>query len=191
MKMKTIYLIRHGETEWTLSGQHTGSTDLPLTENGCAQAKALGEFLKTIKFKAVFVSPLKRSVETCALAGLLNRARIDPNLVEWNYGKYEGMKTTEIQKIDPDWTIFTKGAPEGESVEDVGQRADKILLETESIDGNIAIFSHGHFMRVLAARWLKLPPSDGRLFSLATASISLLGYERMAPVILKWNLTSI
>ncbi len=183
-----IFLIRHGETAWTVSGQHTGLTDIPLTERGRVQAAALGEKLKDLPMQKVLLSPLARAIETCKLVHLFERAEIDPDLVEWNYGKYEGLTGAEIYARDPDWSIFTKGAPGGESIEEVKTRADRVLERIASVPGNVALFSSGHFLRVLTARWLGLPASDGRLFLLSTASLSVLGYEGGVPVIIQWNL---
>lgn len=178
--MREIYLCRHGETEWSLSGQHTGTTDLPLTETGKKQAIALGTRLKNIHFSKVICSPKQRAEQTCRLAGL--SPTFDPDLVEWNYGNYEG-KTS--QEIDPHWNLFTDGAPGGESPAQVGARADQILSRYK--DDTLAIFSHGHFSRVLAARWLGLPPSSGALFLLSVASLSILSHEHGRPVIKLWN----
>ena len=184
---RKIYLIRHGETAWTVSKQHTGLTDIPLTEHGRTEAKQLGEKLKHLSFQKILLSPLARAVETCKLANFFQHAEIDPDLVEWNYGDYEGLTHEQIRKQDPNWSIFTKGAPGGESVADVGKRADRVLSKISQISGDVALFSSGHFLRLLAARWLNLPPSEGRLFFLSTASLSILGYERESPVILLWN----
>jgi broad specificity phosphatase PhoE len=185
--MKHLYLVRHGETAWTISGQHTGLTDLPLTEQGSSQAKMLRDVLSSKSFEKVLASPLKRAMQTCQLAGYQSQAQIDPDLVEWNYGNYEGKTHVEIIKENPGWTIFSQGAPGGESVAQIGARADRVLHKISSCTEDVLIFSHGHFLRTLAARWLKLPPSEGKLFLLSTASISILGYEKLLPVVLKWN----
>ena len=184
---KKIYLIRHGETAWTLSGQHTGTTDLPLTHNGEKQAESIGIQLKGISFEKVLCSPLKRATQTCALAQLPCQASTDDDLKEWNYGEYEGLTTPEIWKKNPDWNIFSNGAPNGERVEDVSLRAERIIKQLLSVEGNCAIFSHGHFLRILTARWLELLPREGKHFSLSPGSLSILGYERATPALLLWN----
>ncbi|MBI2743233.1 MAG: histidine phosphatase family protein [Chlamydiales bacterium] len=187
---KRIYLIRHGETEWTQTGQHTGSTaDIPLNENGKREAAALKRHLQPIVFSNIYVSPLKRALETCKLAGFENRAEIDSDLVEWNYGDYEGLTTDEIHQTKPDWELFKDGAPHGETFAQIGARADRFLKKIDECSGDVALFSHGHFLRVLAARFLNLSACEGRSFSLAPASISILGYERKEPVILLWNVS--
>jgi len=186
---KKIFLIRHGETAWTISGQHTGSTDIPLTQKGIEDTKKLGTFLQAQNFAAVFVSPLGRSIETCQHVGLMKKAQVDEDLKEWNYGKYEGLTSKEITETNPTWTIFTEGAPEGESLLDIKTRADRFLKKIEKIEGDIAVFSHGHFSRALGVSWLGLPLSDGRLFALFPASISILGYEKDTKALLLWNQT--
>lgn len=185
-----IYLIRHGETEWTSSGQHTGTTDIPLTEKGKEDAMKLKRELQDVSFQLILSSPMQRAFNTCELAGFAKQARLDPDLVEWNYGEYEGLTTKQIWKNDPHWEIFAQGAPGGESVADVGARATHILAKLKSIHNSVALFSHGHFLRVLAARWLGLPPNEGRLFDLHPASISILGIEHQHHVIAQWNDTS-
>ena len=180
---KTITLIRHGETAWSLSGQHTGRTDIALTENGIEQADALGQRLKKTKFDAVYTSPLKRALETSKIAGF--SAKIDPALMEWDYGQYEGLTRKEIAAKNLAWDLFTQGAPGGESPEDVRRRADKFLHQLPG--GNIAIFSHGHISRVLATSWLLIPTSEARCFLLSTASVSILGFEHQTPAIILWN----
>jgi len=184
-----VFLIRHGETNWTRSGQHTGTTDLSLTEKGKAQALELAQHLKNTPFDSVFVSPLKRALETCNLSGFSSQAVIDPLLVEWDYGEYEGLTTAQIHKINPGWSIFSHGAPGGETPEQVGMRADLVLKKIFTLKGNIALFSSGHFLRVLTARWLQFPPLEGRHFILSTASISILSFERATPALLTWNET--
>ncbi len=186
MKQK-IYLIRHAETEWTVLDKHTGLTDIPLTARGEEQAKALKERLKGHSFARVLVSPLQRAFKTCTLAGFSDKAEVDPDLVEWNYGDYEGKKTADILKTDPTWDIFSSGAPGGESVAAVGQRAKRVLKKIQQIQGDVALFSSGHFLRTLTACYLQLTPAEGRLFLLSPASISILGYEREDPVLLLWN----
>jgi probable phosphoglycerate mutase len=191
VKLPVIYLARHGETAWSLTGQHTGLTDLPLTEHGERNARHLGERLRGIKFAKVFTSPLQRATRTCELAGFKSSAEIDKDLVEWNYGDYEGQRTAEILKQRSGWQLFRDGCPGGESPEQVGVRADRVMNRVRAIQGDVLLFSSGHFLRVLAARWLGLEPAAGRFFTLDTASLSELGYERdlSAPVIRLWNST--
>lgn len=189
MKQK-IYLIRHGETEWTLSDQHTGLTDIPLTPYGEKQALQLKDKLSVHPFGKVLTSPLKRAKRTCELASLLDHAEIEPDLVEWNYGKYEGKKSSDILKENPSWTIFTHGAPGGESIADVDKRARRVIQKIKNVNGDVAIFSSGHILRVLAACWLGMTAAEGRFFQLSTASISKLGYEHDLPVIILWNQVS-
>lgn len=184
---KQIYLIRHGETEWTLSGQHTGLTDLPLTQNGENQGKMLGKRLRKYSFQTVLTSPLQRSVSTCEMTGLLKNAKLDPDLAEWNYGDFEGLTSEEIRKIQPHWTIFSNGAPHGESIADIQARTHRVLTQIQSLHGNVLLFSHGHFLRALAAHWLQLPVQDGRLFALSPASLSVLGFEKNIHVLNLWN----
>jgi broad specificity phosphatase PhoE len=184
-----IYLARHGETSWTLTGQHTGLTDLPLTERGERNARALGERLRGLKFGKVFTSPLQRAARTCELAGFKAVTEVDRGLLEWNYGEYEGRRTAEIHAERPDWQLFRDGCPGGESPEQVGARVDCVLTRVRAIGADVLLFSSGHFLRVLAARWLGLEPAAGRYFLLSTASLSALGYEhhRNQPVIQLWN----
>jgi probable phosphoglycerate mutase len=186
-----IYLARHGETAWSLSGQHTGRTDLPLTERGERNARALGERLRALVFARVFTSPLQRAVRTCELAGFGAMAEIDPDLVEWDYGQYEGRRTAEILAQRPGWQLFRDGCPGGESPDQVGARADHAIARMRALKGNVLIFSSGHFLRVLAARWLGLDAAGGRYLLLSTASLSALGYEHnpAEPVIRLWNET--
>ena len=176
-ELPLIYLARHGETAWTISGQHTGRTDLPLTERGERNATRLADRLKGLAFEKVFCSPLKRVRRTCELAGFGSVAAIDPNLLEWDYGQYEGLRSAEIHATRPDWQLFRDGCPGGESPNDVGARADLVIKRVREINGNVLLFSSGHFLRVLAARWLALPPDGGRYFLLSTASVSALSYE--------------
>jgi probable phosphoglycerate mutase len=187
--LPTVYLARHGETAWSLTGQHTGLTDLPLTEHGERNAGHLGERLRGLTFVKVFTSPLQRAARTCELAGFKAAAEIDQDLVEWNYGAYEGRRTIEIRADRPDWQLFRDGCPGGESPEQVGARADRVISRVRAIAGDVLIFSSGHFLRVLTARWLGLEPAAGRFFALDTASLSELGYEHSlsAPVIRLWN----
>lgn len=182
-----IYLIRHGETEWTKSNQHTGLTDIPLTDKGRSQAIELKEHLKGLQFKKVFCSPLIRAKETCEIAGFFEHAKIDEDLYEWNYGDYEGKTTEEIRKTDPKWDIFTSGAPRGESIADVGARARKMIGKVHAVEGDVALFSSSHFLRSLTCKWLNQPLSFGKHILLSTASISILGTHREDPVILLWN----
>ncbi len=187
--LPVLYLARHGETAWSLSGQHTGLTDLPLTERGEQNARRLGERLKGLRFARVFTSPLQRAARTCELAGFGGAAEVDRDLLEWDYGKYEGRKTVDIYKERPGWFIFRDGCPEGETVEQIGSRADRVVSRVRTIEGDVLLFSSGHFLRVLAARWLGLPPGHGRYFLLSTASLSALSYEHnlSQPAIRLWD----
>jgi len=184
-----IYLARHGETAWSLTGQHTGTTDIPLTERGERNAKQLGGRLRGLPVAKVFTSPLVRAARTCELAGFGAAAEVDPDLREWNYGAYEGRRTAEIQKEKPDWQLFRDGCPGGESPGQVGARADRVVARIRAVAGNALVFSSGHFLRILAARWLGLEPAAGRHFLLDTAALSVLGYEHKPsqPVIRLWN----
>ena len=172
-----VWLIRHGETEWTVSRRHTGLTDLPLTTAGEDQARALRNRLRAVCFERVFCSPLQRAARTCELSGYGSVAEVDRDLIEWNYGDYEGRKRPEILAERPKWIIFRDGCPNGESPADVAVRADRAISCIRTISGNVAVFSSGHFLRVLIARWLGLDPSAGRYFKLGTAAISVLGYD--------------
>jgi broad specificity phosphatase PhoE len=185
---KRIWLIRHGETEWSLSGQHTSRTEIPLLELGERRAVATGRELAGKQFALVLTSPRLRSRETARLAGYGRVAQVDNNLQEWDYGVYEGVTTKEIQKNMPGWLVWDGPVPEGETIEQVGARADQAIARASEIDGEVAFFAHGHILRVLAARWIGLPPIGGRLFALETGSISILGYERATRVIAQWNL---
>jgi probable phosphoglycerate mutase len=189
--LPAIYLARHGETAWTVTGQHTGLTDLPLTERGERNARQLGARLQEIEYARVFVSPLQRARQTCELAGFAARAEIDADLVEWNYGQYEGKTTAEIRKTRPDWDIFRDGCPEGETAEDVGRRADRVVAKVRAVNANVLLFSSAHFLRVLGARWIGMPPDGGRYFYLGTASLSIVGYDhnRDEPTVRLWNCT--
>ena len=188
----TLYLARHGETAWSLSGQHTGLTDLPLTERGERNARNLGPRLAGLTFAKVFTSPLQRATRTCELAGFAAAAEVDRDLIEWNYGDYEGLRTAEIHDKRPEWKLFRDGCPGGESPDQIGARADRVVGRVRAVRGDVLIFSSGHFLRVLAARWLGLEPVNGRLFMLKTASLSALGYENelSQPVISLWDDTS-
>jgi broad specificity phosphatase PhoE len=187
--LPVIYLARHGETAWSLTGQHTGRTDLPLTERGERNARRLRDRLAGLRFAKVFTSPSQRAVRTCELAGFGASAEVDPNLVEWNYGDYEGLRSEQIHSKHPDWQLFRDGCPNGESTAQVGTRADRAISRLRKTEGNVLIFSSGHFLRVLAGRWLGLEPAAGRFFMLRTASLSALGYESdlSRPVIQFWD----
>jgi probable phosphoglycerate mutase len=187
-----LYLARHGETAWSLSGQHTGLTDLPLTERGERNARRLGERLARLTFEKVFTSPLERARRTCELSGFGQAAEVERNLVEWNYGDYEGLRTAEIRAKRPDWQLFRDGCPGGESPAQIAARADVVVNRLHAVCGNALIFSSGHFLRVLASRWLGLDPAAGRFFVLSTASLSALGYDNnlSQPAIRLWNDTS-
>jgi len=187
-----VYLARHGETAWSLSGQHTGLTDLPLTARGEENARRLGERLAESAFSKVFTSPLQRARWTCQLAGFGAVTEVDNNLVEWNYGDYEGRRTPEIHAERPDWQLFRDGCPGGESPAQIGARADGVVNRLRAIKGNVLVFSSGHFLRALASRWLGLEPAAGRFLALDTASLSKLGYENdlSQPVIRLWNDTN-
>lgn len=185
-----VYLARHGETAWTLTGQHTGLTDLPLTPNGERNAQRLGARLKGRQFAKVLTSPLRRAARTCELAGFGDAAETDTALVEWNYGEYEGLRTAEILARRPDWDLFRDGCPGGESPGEIAERADGVIRRLRTLHGDVLLFSSGHLLRVLAGRWLGLgPDSAGRHFLLSTASLSALGYEHKLsqPVIRLWN----
>jgi probable phosphoglycerate mutase len=187
--LPSIFLARHGETAWSLTGQHTGLTDLPLTERGERNAQRLGKLLAKRDFCKVFTSPSKRAQRTCALAGFGAVAEVDPRLVEWNYGAYEGLRTVEILAKRPGWQLFRDGCPDGESPGEIGARADLVLQCLREFKGDVLVFSSGHFLRVLAARWLGLGPDGGRFFMLKTASLSALGHENdlSRPVIEFWD----
>jgi probable phosphoglycerate mutase len=184
-----LYAARHGETAWSATGQHTGLTDLPLTERGEHNAKRLRERLAGLRFAKVLTSPLQRAFRTCELAGFGAVAEVDPDLVEWNYGDYEGLRTAEIHAVRPGWQLFRDGCPNGESPQDVGARADRVVSRVRAFKGDVLIFSSGHFLRVLAARWLGLEPFAGKFFMLDTASLSALSYEHdlSSPAIRFWN----
>ena len=188
-----LYLVRHGETEWSLSGQHTGRTDIPLTARGEGCARELGQRLRDIRFSRVLTSPRQRARRTSELAGLGQMAEIEPNLAEWDYGDYEGQRLADILQARPGWNLFRDGCPRGETPIQISERADRVLARFRVLDGNVALFSHGHFGRVLAARWIGLPVFKGQHFLLSTASLSILGSERShpeVPVIALWNTTS-
>jgi probable phosphoglycerate mutase len=187
VKEKSVYIIRHGETEWSLSGQHTGITDIPLTENGRDAAKILQPFLTKQSFVLVLTSPLQRAKETCKLSGLGDRAEVESNLMEWNYGDYEGLTSAQIHETAPGWIVFNDGAPRGETPEQVAVRADRVIARVRSVKGDVALFAHGHILRVLVARWLDLPATAGRNFLLGTGTLNILSYYRGYPAIQTWN----
>jgi broad specificity phosphatase PhoE len=185
-----IWIVRHGETDWSRGGRHTGSTDAPLTAAGEREATALRRRFGGRRFALVLSSPLSRARETCRLAGYGDVARAEDDLREWDYGVYEGRTTAEIQRERPEWTIWEGEVPGGETATEVGRRADRVIRQAMEAGGDVALFSHGHLLRVLAARWLGLGPTEGRLFALGTSSIGVLGYERDVRVIRAWNLTA-
>ncbi len=188
-QLPEIWLARHGETEWTLTHRHTGRSDIPLTEHGERNAVALGERLRGTTFTRVFVSPLERAQRTAELAGFKLLGQIAPDLMEWDYGQYDGLRSVEIRQRRPNWSLFRDGCPGGESVAEIGSRADRVAAMLRPLGGRVLLFGHSHFFRVLAARWLGLPPSGGSLFFLSTASLSILGYEHSAdePAVRLWN----
>ena len=187
-----LWLVRHGETEWSLSGAHTSSTDIPLTEHGRKRAEELRDFLRGTAFAKVLVSPMQRARETCQIAGFGDQAIVDRNLMEWNYGESEGKSTQQMREKyrDPAWDVWTREIVGGEALDEVGRRADKVILtalENVNDGGNVALFAHAHILRILAARWIGLEASGGRLFGLGTGSVSVLGWERATRVISRWN----
>ena len=182
-----VVLVRHGETEWSRAGKHTGRTDIPLTERGRQEAQAVGVALQGRRFALVLTSPLARAAETCRLAGLGDVAEPREELMEWDYGAYEGRETIDIRKERPGWTLWRDGVPEGETIAQVQARVDRVIAELRSVAGDAAVFAHGHLLRMLAARWLGLEPAAGRLFALDPATISILGYERETAVVQMWN----
>jgi len=189
--LPVVYLARHGETAWSVSGQHTGLTDLPLTQRGERDARQLGKRLKGLAFAKVFTSPLQRAARTCELAGFRAVAEVDRDLLEWDYGRYEGRRTDEIRAERPDWQLFRDGCPGGESPAQVGARADRVVNRLRAIRGGVLLFSSGHILRMLAARWLGLEAETGGHFLLSTASLSVLGYEHdlSQPAVRLWNET--
>ncbi|MGA2868256.1 MAG: histidine phosphatase family protein [Verrucomicrobiota bacterium] len=188
-KLPAFYLARHGETAWSLSGQHTGLTDLPLTEHGERNARQLGERLRGLKFARVFTSPLQRARKTCELSGFGQVAEVDPDLLEWNYGEYEGLRSAEIHARCPGWLIFRDGCPGGESPAQVADRADRVIKRVRAVGDDVLVFSSAHFLRVLTARWLGQAPTAGSFFLLSTASLSVLSYEHdlSQPAVQLWN----
>ena len=187
--MPELWLVRHGETEWSLSGAHTGRTDLPLTVAGREQAAALSRYLAGRHFALVLSSPLARAWDTCRMAGFGDRAAIDPNLKEWDYGDYEGRTTPEIQNESPGWNLWSDGPANGETIQQVAARAEAVIARASEAAGDALLFGHGHILRILAARWLGLPPNGGRLLALGTASVSRLGHEHETRVIATWNVS--
>jgi probable phosphoglycerate mutase len=182
-----VFIVRHGETEWSLSGQHTGTTDIPLTEHGRQVARLLRPILAKESFALALTSPLQRARETCRLTGFGDVAKVEPDLVEWNYGRYEGLTPAQIHATAPGWLIFRDGCPGGEQPEEIGARVDRVIAKVRAVEGNVALFAHGHVFRVLAARWLGLPPSVGQHFLLDTATMTILSYYRNIPAIKQWN----
>ena len=182
-----IVLVRHGETEWSRDLRHTGRTDIPLTDTGREEARMLRVPLSGWSFARVYTSPLSRALDTCRLAGLDDGAETTDALLEWDYGEYEGITTKEIRAGRPGWFLWRDGVPGGETAEEVGARVDPLIAELKGADGDVALFAHGHLLRVLTARWLGLPPQEGRLFALGTGTLSVLGYERETEVIRRWN----
>ena len=182
-----VVLIRHGETEWSVSGQHTGTTDIQLTERGREEARLLEPLLADADFTLVLSSPLQRAQQTCELAGLGDRMEIDPDLIEWNYGEYEGLTPKQIHRIAPGWMLFTDGCPGGESPDQVAARVDRLVCKVQQVAGRVALFAHGHVFRVFAARWIGLPPSGGRHFLLNTSTVCVLSYYRGSPAVKRWN----
>jgi len=185
----SVYLARHGETAWTITGQHTGRTDLPLTERGECNARRLRERLSGLTFAKVFTSPLRRAMQTCELAGFASAAQVDPDLVEWDYGEYEGRLTSDILKERPDWQLFRDGCPGGESPQQVAERADRVVGRVRAVAGDVLLFSSGHFLRVLATRWIGIQTINARSLMLGTASLSALSHENRMPqpAISLWN----
>ena len=182
-----MFVIRHGETAWSLTGHHTGTTDVPLTDNGRRLAERIRPALVKETFALVLVSPLQRAQETCELAGLGEGAVIDSDLVEWNYGKYEGLTPKQIHEVAPGWLIFRDGCPGGEAPDQVGARADRVIARVRAAEGDVALFAHGHVLRVLVARWLGMPAGAGQHFLLDTGTLSVLGHYRDIPAVKVWN----
>lgn len=183
-----LWLVRHGETSWSAAGKHTGRTDVPLTDAGRAQAAQLAPLLAQHRFALVLTSPLSRAEETSRLAGF-DSAVVDDDLLEWDYGDYDGRTTAEIRAQRPAWSLWRDGCPGGETADDVGHRADRVVTRARAADGDVVAFAHGHLLRVVAARWIGLPAADGALLGLDTATVSVLGWEREQPVVRRWNLT--
>jgi probable phosphoglycerate mutase len=182
-----VVLVRHGQTEWSVAGKHTGGTDIHLTDVGLEQAAQLGRRLSGWHFARVLTSPLARASETCMRAGLGDRAEVTDDLREWDYGEYEGLRTLDVREERPGWDLWVDGTPGGETAAQVGRRADRVVAAARAADGDVALFAHGHLLRILGARWVGLPAEAGRLFALSTASVSVLGWERETAVIERWN----
>ncbi|MGH2719503.1 MAG: histidine phosphatase family protein [Actinomycetota bacterium] len=180
-------VVRHGDTEWAETGRHTGRTDIALTDRGRREALALAGLLAGHQFARVLASPLQRAMDTCKLAGLGDRAEPRSDLMEWDYGDYEGLTTVQIQQARPGWSLWDDGVPGGETVEQVGDRVDRVIAEVRAAPGDVALFAHGHVLRILTARWLQLPPVEGRRFALSPAGVGILGYEHADSVIVRWN----
>jgi broad specificity phosphatase PhoE len=187
MRHQRVFLIRHGETEWSVNGRHTGITDISLTENGRATARRLGAIVAKLSLAQVLTSPLSRARQTCELAGLSDRAEIDPGLMEWDYGAYEGLTQQQIRTMAPGWVLFTHGCPGGESPDEIGERVDREIARVRSVTGHVAVFAHGHVLRVFAARWIGLSPAGGRHFLLDPAAVSVLSDYHGIPVVKRWN----
>lgn len=185
-----VAVVRHGATEWSESGQHTGRTDLPLNDRGRRQAEAAGELLAGRTFALVLCSPLERARETCRLAGYLDQAELDDDLMEWDYGDMEGRSTEQIRTELPDWTVWTSPMPNGETLEEVGTRADRVIARALAADGDVALFAHGHILRIITARWCQLDPIEGRRFPLETATLTTLGWEHEYPTLTLLNHTA-
>jgi broad specificity phosphatase PhoE len=187
MTTSEVWLVRHGETEWSAAGRHTGSTDLALTDRGKAAARAVAPALRSHAFAAVLTSPLQRARETCELAGLGHGVEVIDDLREWDYGDYEGLTTPQIRESRPAWTVWRDGCPGGESAADVGARADRVVARLREVEGDVAVFAHGHLLRVLGARWCGLAPEAGAVLALDTATLCRVGWEREQPVVRMWN----
>lgn len=187
MSQNLVYLIRHGETEWSVNGRHTGNSDIPLTERGREQAMFLLPIFQDVTFKLQLSSPLGRALDTAKLSGQGDHVQLDDDLKEWDYGDYEGITTKAIRETVPGWTVWTHPCPNGESGADVAARADRVIKRVQAVDGNVAIFAHGHYLRVLAARWCEMPPECGKHFLLGTSTLSILGHEHEYPAIKTWN----
>ena len=185
--MPELLLARHGETEWSLNGRHTGTSDIPLTENGRRRARGLAPRLEGRSFALVLTSPMQRAIDTCRLAGLGEQAEVRDDLHEWNYGDYEGITTSEIHEGNPGWSLWRDGCPDGESASDVGGRADRLIADARAADGDVIFFGHGHMLRVVGARWVDLPPADGGLLGLGTGALCTLAYEHDLPILEHWN----
>jgi len=184
-----VWVLRHGATEWSVSGRHTGRTDLPLTDDGRAQARAVGQILTGQRFARVLVIPLARARETCTLAGYADQAELTDDLREFDYGDLEGLTTPQIRETVPGWTVWTHPCPGGETLADVGARVDRVIATVRAVDGPVALFAHGHVLRILTARWCELDPIEGRRFPLDTGTVGILGYEHGFPGVRRWNST--